>query len=181
MIADFLRALLRFFILYLVRPVLLLCGALVSSVYNVLFAWWLDDWTFERRQRRFEHEIQEEYFWLFEKYGAQIVPTKRYRQVLDYVVATLAIGDLLLQLVRGNSEFRVNLAPAHEAHDWYDFGEALALASDAEPNSGGTIHYRMANFRQLFEANIECLKKFFSKEEYGESRRGRTVKKLIPL
>src|ERR1700676_5803843 len=52
MVPDFLPQLLRFFILYLIRPVLLLCGALISSVYNVLFAWWLDSWTFTNRGRR---------------------------------------------------------------------------------------------------------------------------------
>src|SRR5882762_2081361 len=111
MIADFFRQLLRFFVLYLVRPVLLLLGALISSVYNVLFAWWLDDWTFKGRQSRFEYEIQKEYSWLFEKYDARIVPMKRYQQVLDYVVAKVALGDLLFQFVKGNGEFRVNIAP----------------------------------------------------------------------
>jgi hypothetical protein len=65
----------------------------------------------------------------------------------------------------------VNVAPAHAPHDWYDLGEAIDLASDAEQASSSARNYRMANFRQLFEANIERLKVFFSKEEYGESRR----------
>ncbi len=50
---------------------------------------------------------------------------KRYRQVLDYVVATVSVGDLLLQFVKGGGDFRVCLAPAHAPHDWYDFGEHL--------------------------------------------------------
>jgi len=62
-------------ILYFVRPVLLLLGALLSSLYYVRFAWWLDDWTFKGRQARFEREIQKDYSWLFEKYGARLVPT----------------------------------------------------------------------------------------------------------
>jgi hypothetical protein len=43
MIADFLRTFLRFLSLYVFRPVLLLVGALVSSFYNVLFAWRIDN------------------------------------------------------------------------------------------------------------------------------------------
>lgn len=39
---TFSRQILRFILLYLVRPILLLLGALLSSFYNVLFAWWLD-------------------------------------------------------------------------------------------------------------------------------------------
>jgi hypothetical protein len=181
MLTEFFREVLKFFILYLVRPVALVCGALITSVYNVLFGWWLDDWLFKRRQIRFENEIEKEYSWLFEKYGARIVPATRYRQVLDYVVATVAIGGLLLQFVKGNGEFRANVAPTHAPHDWYDFGEALELACDAKSATSSTRHYRMANFRQLFEPNIDRLMLFYSKEQYGESRRDRTVKKVVRL
>jgi len=177
MIADFFRQLLRFVLLYFVRPVLLLFGALLSFLYNVLFSWWLDDWTFKGRQSRFEREIRSDYSWLFEKYSARIVPMLRYRQVLDYVVATVSVGDLVLQFVKGGGDFRVCLAPAHAPHDWYDFGEAIDLASETLRDTS----YRMAGFRPLFEANIERLKRFFSPQEYGPSRRDRTVKKLIPL
>ena len=38
---DFLRDFLKFLLLYVARPVLLLVGALFSSFYNVLFAWWI--------------------------------------------------------------------------------------------------------------------------------------------
>ncbi len=58
MITDSFRQLLRFVLLYFVRRVLLLLGALLSFLYNVLFAWWLDDWTFKGRQSRFEREIR---------------------------------------------------------------------------------------------------------------------------
>src|SRR5438132_4660716 len=101
MIDDFFREIRKFFVLFFIRPVLLVCGAVISSVYNVLFAWWLDNWTFKGRQTRFERYIQKEYPWIFEKYGAQIVPMKRYRRVNDYVIATVAVGELLFKFVRG--------------------------------------------------------------------------------
>jgi hypothetical protein len=185
MVSDFFRELLRFFILYVARPVVLLCGALISSVYNVLFVWWLDTLTVKRLQRSLERDIRKEHSWIFEMYDAKIVPNvpsgKRYRQVFDYANVIVAVDDLLLNFVRGREEAYVTIAPAHAPHDWYDFGEAIDLASEAEPTSSSQRHYRMAHFRQLFEANIERLKLFFSKEGYGQSRRDRTVKKLIPL
>ncbi len=181
MIADFLRQLLRFFFLYFVRPLLLLFGALLSSFYNALFSWWLDDWTFKGRQSRFEREIQRDYSWLFEKYGARIVPQKPYRQVLDYAQANVGVDNLIIQFVRGRREYHVNLAPAHAPHDWYDFGEAIDLVSESKGDSTGRTFYRMATFRPLFEANIDRLKHFFSPQQYGASRRDRTVKKLIRL
>ena len=42
MLADFFRPVLRFVLLYIVRPAVLLVGAFLSSFYNVFFAWWLD-------------------------------------------------------------------------------------------------------------------------------------------
>jgi hypothetical protein len=180
MVSAFFSELLKFCLLYVIRPLLLLFGAAVSSLYNVLFAWWLDGWTFKGHQDRFESEIREQYSWLFEKYNARIMPRQRYKQVLDYVVATVAIGDLLLDFVRGNGDFRVNVAPAHAPHDWYDFAEAIDLASGNKPGERAT-HYRMASFRQLFEANVERLNAFFSKENYGPSRRDRTATRLIRL
>jgi hypothetical protein len=42
MLAELFRQVLRFVLLYIVRPVGLLVGAFLSSFYNVLFAWWLD-------------------------------------------------------------------------------------------------------------------------------------------
>jgi len=91
-----------------------------------------------------------------------MLPTKRYRQVLDYVVATVAVGDLLLKFVRGRGEFHVTVAPAHAPHDSYDFGEAIDLASEADPGRGSARAYRMSGFRHLFEANIERLTGFVS-------------------
>jgi hypothetical protein len=181
MIPDFFRELRRFLVLYLIRPVVLLCGALVSSVYNVVFAWWLDGWTFKGRQTRFERDILKEHTWIFEKYNARILPTKRYRQVLDYVVATGAVGDLLLGFVRGHDDYHVTISPSHAPHDVYDFGEAIDLACDKELTRTGTRNYRMSDFQRLFEANVEFLNVFFTEEQYGQPRRDRSAKKLIPL
>jgi hypothetical protein len=178
MIADLLRDFLKFFLLYVVRPVGLLVAALFSSFYNVLFGWWLDGLLFRRRQTRFEQEIQAQYYWLFEKYGGRIVPQKPYRQVFDYVQANVSVDNLIIQFVRGRGEFHVNLAPMQAPHDWYDFGEAIDLASDS---TGRRTFCRMATFRPLFEANIDRLQHFFSAEQYGPPRRDKTVKKLIRL
>jgi hypothetical protein len=92
-----------------------------------LFASWLEGWTFKGRQKRFERDLQKEYSWLFEKFDGRIVPQKRYRQVLDYVEATVAVGDLLFEFVRGRGDFHVNVAPSHSPNDWLEFGRRLIL------------------------------------------------------
>lgn len=156
----------------------LLVAALFSSFYNVLFGWWLDGLLFRRRQNRFEEEIQARYDWLFEKYGARIVRQKPYRQVFDYVQANVRVDNLTIAFVRGRGEFNVSVAPAHAPDDWYDFGEAIDLASDS---IGRRTFYRTVTFRPLFETNIDRLRHFFSPEQYGRPRRDWTVKQLIGL
>jgi hypothetical protein len=144
--------------------------------YNLamfLFASWLESWTFAGRQKRFERDLQKEYSWLFEKFDGRIVPQKRYRQVLDYVVATVAVGGLLFQFVRGNGDFHVNVALSHSPNDWLEFGQAIDFACDAERTQTPTM--QMSDFQRLFEANLERLKVYFSKEEYERSKRWRKL------
>jgi hypothetical protein len=181
MITAFIRELWNFILRYLVRPPALLAGALLTSVYNVLFAWWLDEWTFKGRQARFEQDIRKEHSWIFEKYGAAIVPMKRYRQVLNYRAATVAVDDLVLQFVKGMEDAHVTVAPAHAPHDWYRLEEAIALAHGDEPSTSTARYYHMSDFQRLFETNFASLKAFFSKEHYRQSRRDRTAFKLIRL
>jgi len=38
---------------------------------------------------------------------------KRYRRAFDYVMAPVALGDLLVRFLKGRAEFRVDIAPAH--------------------------------------------------------------------
>ena len=144
--------------------------------YNLamfLFASWLEGWTFKGRQARFERDLQKEYSWLFEKFDGRIVPKKRYRQVLDYVEATVAVGDLLFEFVRGHGDFHVNVAPSHSPNDWLEFGQAIDLACHADRARTPTM--RMSDFQRLFEANLERLRIYFSKEEYERSKRWRRL------
>ena len=138
-----------------------------------LFALWLEGWTFRGRQRRFERDLQKEYSWIFEKYDGRIVPKKRYMQVLDYVTATVAVGDLLFEFVRGHGDFHVNVAPSHSPNDCFEFGHAIDLACDADRTRKPPI--QMSDFQRLFEDNIERLKGYFSKEEYDRSKRWRML------
>lgn len=135
----------------------------------------LDMWTSKGGWRHLLRDLQTDDSWLFEKYEAKVIPMKPHRQVLDYESVTLAVGNLLVQISRGMGEFHVNIAPAHEPDDWYDFGAAIDLAHDSAEIS---THYRSSHFRQLFESNIECLQSFFSRGEYGAVRRNLLKVKL---
>jgi hypothetical protein len=134
-----------------------------------------DMWTSKGGWRRLVRDLQNDDSWLFEKYGARVIPMKPHRQVMDYSSVTLAISDLLVQISRGMGEFRVSIAPAHEPDDWYDLGTAIDLARDSGELS---THYRSSNFRQLFESNMGCLENFFSEKEYGAARRDISKTKL---
>jgi hypothetical protein len=170
----------RFFELYLIRPVIVACDVLIRSFYKLCFSWWLDGWMSGGLQRRLANDIRVDFSWLFEKYGAQIVPTGKYRQVLDYAVVTVQVEDLLFKFTRGHDEFIISVAPEHAPHDLYPFQEALDLsgAGTFRNVSNATV---VRDFRELFEANFGHLRTFFSKEKYGPPRQGRSVKKLTRL
>jgi len=175
MLDDYIRDLRKFFTLYFVRPVILLCGGLISSFYNVFFARWLEGLTSNGLRRRLEREIRQEQSWLFEKYEARIVPkTKSHGQVLDYASVQVHVGNLILNFIRGLGECYVNVAPAHASHDWYRFGEAIELASDKKMGSAARFD-RMSEFRSSFETHFGRLNMFFSQEKYGQPRRDRSV------
>jgi len=142
------------------------------------FASLLEGWTFKGRQRRFERYLQKEYSWIFENFDACIVPKMRYRRVLDYVEATVAVGDLLFGFVRGHGDFHVNVAPSHSPNDWLEFGQAIDLARDGELTRKPPI--QMSDFQRMFEANFERLKIYFSKEEYDRSKRWRNLPINLP-
>jgi hypothetical protein len=102
------------------------------------------------RQKRFGHDLEREFAWLFEKYDARIVPVKRYKRVLDYVVANAAVGDLLFKFVRGHGDFHAMVAPSHSPDDWLEFGRAIDLARDAELSQKPFVP--MSDFQGLFES-----------------------------
>jgi hypothetical protein len=89
MIKHYFAALGRFFLFFVVRPVALLFGALVSSIYKVFFAWWLDGLTSRGLWRRLERDIRNDYTWLFQEYKATALPFEPYRQVRNRSVKRL--------------------------------------------------------------------------------------------
>ena len=142
-----------------------------------LFASWLEGWTFRGRQRRFERELQKEFSWLFEKFNGRIVREKRYRQVLDYVVATVAVGDLLFKFVRGGGDFHVRVAPSHSPDDWLDFGQAIDFACDADRTQ--TTKIQISDFQRLFEANLERLKLYFPEKNMDAQNVGESYRSIF--
>jgi len=69
----------------------------------------------------------------------------------------------------GDLHFRVNVAPSHSPRDSLEFGQAIELAHNADLTRKPPIH--MSDFQRPFEANLERLKIYFSKEEYDRSKR----------
>ena len=76
MVKDFFGAVGRFFLLFLLRPIALLCGALISSVYSVVFGWRVDGLTSNGLRSRLEGDIRRDYLWLFDEYKATVLPAK---------------------------------------------------------------------------------------------------------
>ena len=135
-------------------------------------------WTSKGLRKRLESDIRRDYPWLFKEFNAVVLPAKPYRQVLDYVIVTVAVSDLLLKFVRGHDEFHLRLGPAHAPDDSYDFGEAIELASVFGAESRSAKTYTMSDFERLLRANIEWLKILFSQREYVRTCRRAYAQRL---
>jgi hypothetical protein len=100
-ISDFLRELLRFVILVLIRPVLKVVGAIFSPIYRFLFEGF-DNQTHKKLHERLCQGIRQNLPWLFDRYGAKVIPnTRPYPRAFDYAVVTVSAERMLFALFRG--------------------------------------------------------------------------------
>jgi hypothetical protein len=179
MISDFLRELLRFVILVLIRPVVRALVAIVSPIYRVLFGSF-GDRAYRKLQEKLEHDVRENLAWLFEKYEGKVISnTQDYPRAFDYATVTVSVRQILIRFIRGRGELRVDVAPAHAPTDWQEVGEAIN--SIDESGQRPPRYYRFQDLGDLLERNLERLNAAFSEVDYGPPRRGQSITRLVRL
>jgi len=138
--------------LVIIRPLLLILRAILSPVYKLLFGW-LDDRANTKWHKELEQEIRQQLSWLFDNYGAQVIPnTRQYPRAFDYAVVTVATNNVLLRFVRGRGELRADIAPAHSPDAWQELGEVIASYSSDQQR-----YYRLGDLSRVLQQNIEPL------------------------
>jgi len=178
MFTDFLLNVLRFGLLFIVRPILKCVATVTTPVYRGLFGWF-DDRMYSKLQRNLEHDIVGNLPWLLEIEQAKVVRnTSKYPKAFDYAIVTMAAGTLLLRFVRGRGEFRVDVAPQHAPDDWQELAEAIASIDESKTTPH---YYRFKDLNLLLKAHWNELKYALSEAQYGAPRRRQSAHILTPL
>lgn len=179
MISEFLREVLRFIVLVLLRPIARAIGAIVSPIYELAFQP-LSERSQRKSEKRLQDEIRRNLPWLFERYGGKVIPnTQNYRRAFDYAVVTVALGNIFIRFVRGRGELRADIAPAHAPTNWEEVAEAIesaGLGKVPRPQ-----YYSLNDLGRLLEQNLDHLNAAFAEDQYGRSHPGPTVPRLIRL
>lgn len=179
MLSEFLREVLRFIVLVLLRPIARAIGAIVSPVYKLAFGP-LGERSHRKGEKRLQDEIRKNLPWLFERYEAKVIPnTQNYPRAFDYAVVTVALGNILIRFVRGRGELRADIAPAHAPTNWDEVGEAIACAGDSERPR--PQYYSFDDLGQLLEQNLDRLNLAFAQDRYGQSHHSPTAPRPIRL
>ena len=123
----------------IIRPPLVALGFVFSTVYSVLFGWWLDELMARKADKRLADEVKQNVPFLFTEKKAQIVPSDddKVQRAFDLAVATVATEDFFIRLVRVRGEFDVEVASSRLLHRWEDLSGAL---ENAELRAGASLN-----------------------------------------
>jgi len=130
----------------LVRPPLVVLGAIFAPMYDLTFGW-LDRRLARKHEDHLTRDIHLALKFLFTDYGARIVPNHGvpFPPSFDYAFVTVEVSDLLMRFSRGRGELGVLVTPASTPNDW----RMLTLVLD--PLMSEPVHIREGNFRDIWE------------------------------
>jgi hypothetical protein len=111
-------------------------GLLIVGIHKVFFSWWLDKRLVRRNDQLFAQRIKENLEFLFNDYGAQLVPNERETPpYFDWAQVTVVTDDLRFNFTRDRGIMFVNVAPSHSPRDWQELSAvltAIAILDGAE-------------------------------------------------
>ena len=123
------KRVLIFLLTSLVRPVLLVLGA----VFKFFFGW-IDGSSIARKnQQQFVQEIESQLKFLFNDHGAKIVPNDPdvpFPPSFDGAFVTIATDSVRFRFTRGRGEFLVEVAPLTAPMEWENLELVLATMLD---------------------------------------------------
>ena len=126
--AGFKRVLI-FLLMYLVRPVLLVLGA----VFKFLFGWMDGSSIARKNQQQFAEEIKSQFPFLFKEHSARIVPNDPevpFPPSLDGAYVTVVTDSIRFRFTQGRGDFSLEVAPLAAPTEWENL--ELVLATIAE-------------------------------------------------
>jgi hypothetical protein len=103
-------------------------GFLVLGIHKVFLSWWLDKRLARRHDRLLVEEIREDLEFLFNEFGAQVVPNeKETPPYFDWAQATVVTDDLRFSFTRDRGMIFANVAPKRSPNDWQELSAVLTV------------------------------------------------------
>ena len=98
----------------------------------------------KKREDRLARAVREDFLFLFNEYGAEIVPDAgtRHPQPFDYAMVIVVVGDLRLRFIRGRGELRIQVASKSSPNAWEELPSVLDLVDSDNPVSIRSFHFQ---------------------------------------
>ncbi len=123
------KRVLIFLLMVLVRPVLLVLGA----VFKFFFGWMDGSSIARKNQQQFAQEIEGQLKFLFNDHGAKIVPNDPdvpFPPSFDGAYITIATDSVRFRFTQGRGDFLVEVAPLTAPMEWENLELVLATIPD---------------------------------------------------
>jgi hypothetical protein len=139
-------------------------GAVIGTIYSFTFSW-LDRRVARQNQRQFEEDIRTNLAFLFNEYGAKVVPNEgvRFPPGFDGAFVTLGLGVVLLRFSRGRGDFDVKVSSVFAAGRWEDFRLIAEGVSEWNLSATPKDHqYSLESFGPLLRKHLPDLEQSMS-------------------
>jgi len=112
----------------IIRPPLVVLRFVMEKTYKIFFGWWLDELLVNRENEKFAEEIREHLYFLFESYGAKVIPNEQQPPALfDFASVTILVGKIVLRFDRGHGDVTVSVASVGSPRDWHELSTLLSV------------------------------------------------------
>lgn len=110
------------------RPPLVAFRFVVDSGYALLFSWWLDKRLVNASNRGFAADIRKHLPFLFEQYGARILPNDQEPPPsFDFALVTILAGDLVLRFFRDRGTVTVRVSSTSAPDNSHELSTLLSV------------------------------------------------------
>jgi len=148
-----------------IRPPLVLLRFVLNSGYALLFSWWLDKRLVDSSNREFAADIRKHLPFLFEQYGARILPNDREPPPsFDFALVTVVADDIVLRFFRDRGTVTVRASSTSAPDDSHELTTLLNVV-DAAIKRRCFSH--LLDVEPVLRSHMDDLRKAFSEGRYA--------------
>jgi hypothetical protein len=147
---------------------LALFGYLLAPLYAITFGL-LDRWDARQNERQLGVDVRFALKFLFTEHEARIIPNEGvpFPPAFGGAYVTIAVGQLLLQFIRGREEFGVHVSTTFAPSEWHDLSLVLCVVA-GEPEIERRTFRDAWHVSRTLEPHIKRLLQLVSVEWFND-------------